>query len=167
MKENTKIKMALPTNAAKTKMTDTEVRKCTYRLLKNMHANQSLAGFAYTIDAVAMVYSNPKMMNGITKPGGLYNTIAAKYKKNDSMVKRAIRHLIEMLTDIGNTPTLSAVFGEDAISHRQYKPTFTTNCKFIIGIVNYFVYEEPNLSAEDTSEEEVQTNVNRKQKAYI
>ena len=84
-----------------------------------------IKGYQYLRDSIMLSVKDNDVINSITKI--LYPTIAKKYQTTSSRVERAIRHVIEVAWNRGNTDTLNGLFGY-TISNGKGKPT---NSEFI------------------------------------
>jgi hypothetical protein len=71
-------------------------------------------GFKYIREAVLIVNDDESWLDGITKPGGLYYSVAKKYGTTSSRVERSIRHAIEQSFLHANLATLNIYFGNTA-----------------------------------------------------
>ena len=84
-----------------------------------------IKGYQYLREAIRMVYSEPELINRITK--ALYPGIGKTFSTSSSKVERAIRHAIEVAWDRGDVEVLNSYFGYTVHNDRG-KPT---NSEFI------------------------------------
>lgn len=89
-----------------------------------------IRGHLYIREAIAIVYHDVNVLNGVTKI--LYPTVATKYKTTASRVERAIRHAIEVAWVRGNIDSITEIFSY-TISYHKSKPT---NSEFIAMIAD-------------------------------
>lgn len=83
---------------------------------------ESLKGFHYLCDAVALVSTDDRLLRQATSK--LYPRIAAAYSVTDHSVERAIRHAIETTWTRGSVLAIHRVFG-NSIDPQRGKPTNT------------------------------------------
>ena len=104
--------------------------KTTRRLLRQMGANGSYAGFKYTVYGIIKTIQNPELLIYICK--GLYTEIAIQYNANVSNVERNIRTLINTIWETGDRELLNEVFGRELTT----KPR---NTSFIDAVSQYVI----------------------------
>ena len=102
----------------------------TRQILLDIGAPDHLLGHPFVVEAVMLCVSDSSYANAITEK--LYPQVAAKFDTTASRVERAIRHLIEIAWDRGDTDMLYSYFG-NTISRDRAKPT---NAEFIARIAN-------------------------------
>lgn len=92
------------------------------RQLFEIGMQESLKGFHYLCDAVALVSTDDRLLRQATSK--LYPSIAAAYAVTDHSVERAIRHAIETTWTRGSVIAIHRVFG-NSIDPQRGKPTNT------------------------------------------
>lgn len=98
-----------------------------YDLFKEIGAPTHIKGYGYAMEAVRVALEHPDMLYRMTKPGGMYDTVAKKFDSTASRVERAIRHCTEISTLNCPIETLKRIFG-NSIAYEKGKPT---NAQFI------------------------------------
>lgn len=104
--------------------------KPTQKLLRQLGANGSYAGFKYTVSGICKTIQNPELIIYICK--GLYTEIALQYQVNVSNVERNIRTIIETIWKSGNRELLNEVCGRQ-LTERP------TNTFFIDAVSQYII----------------------------
>lgn len=94
-----------------------------------------IKGYQYLREAIRMVYSEPELINRITK--ALYPGIGKTFSTSSSKVERAIRHAIEVAWTRGKIENINRIFGYNIYSKND-KPT---NGEFIALIADKFIME--------------------------
>jgi hypothetical protein len=118
--------------------------------LKELGVPMGNLGFKYIREAVLIVNDDESWLDGITKPGGLYYTVANKFGTAPSRVERAIRHAIEQCFLHLNMETLHKYFGNAADLNKG----MLSNRNFLAALV----YALNDGNASDTSEKPVTSN---------
>jgi hypothetical protein len=83
-------------------------------VLKDLGVPMGNLGFKYIREAVLIIIADQSKLDGITKHGGLYYTVAKKYGTAPSRVERAIRHAIEQSFIHLDLEILQKYFGNTA-----------------------------------------------------
>jgi two-component system response regulator (stage 0 sporulation protein A) len=107
------------------KSKNTNFNKSLINILHELGIPSNIKGYEYIKQSIIEIYSNPSIMNKITKD--LYPCIANKYNTTTSRVEGAIRHAIEISFRRGNIDTIHEIFGH-SIDIDKSKPT---NSSFI------------------------------------
>ncbi len=107
------------------KSKNTSFDKSLINILHELGIPSNIKGYEYIKQSVIEIYSNPSIMNKITKD--LYPFIASKYDTTTSRVEGAIRHAIEISFRRGNIDAIHEIFGH-SIDIDKSKPT---NSSFI------------------------------------
>lgn len=107
-------------------------------LLRHLGANNTYAGFHYTIYGVIRTAQDPTLLTYISK--GLYVEIAAQYQTSISCVERNIRTLINTIWLHGDRKLLNKVFNFEL----NQKPR---NGAFIDALTDYIIMT--NLAEEN------------------
>jgi len=94
-------------------------------ILHELGVPSNIKGYEYIKEGITETYSNPNIMNKVTKD--LYPYIANKYNTTTSRVEGAIRHAIEISFRRGNIEVIHEIFGH-SIDIDKSKPT---NSSFI------------------------------------
>jgi hypothetical protein len=123
-------------------------------VLKELGVPMGNLGFKYIREAVLIINEDQSRLDGITKVGGLYYTIAKKYGSAASRVERAIRHAIESSFSHLNIDTLQKYFGNTP----DLNSGKLTNRNFLAALVyaindnpSPVVTVKPEISKEDNS----------------
>lgn len=80
-------------------------------ILKELGIPMGILGFKYIKEAVIIAAGNDDALSGITKSGGIYDTVAKKNNSTKTRVERAIRHAIEQCFIRPNTKVIEKYFG--------------------------------------------------------
>lgn len=80
-------------------------------VLKNLGVPMGNLGFKYIKDAVKLAAEDEEILTNMTKPGGLYATVAKMHNSTASRVERAIRHGIECSFSHCDVDTIKGYFG--------------------------------------------------------
>ena len=107
-----------------------DVTKMTADILKDLGVAPHMIGYAYTLDAVRLIYGDSTYLKALTKR--LYPAIAAKHNAKPYCIERAIRYSIEYMFDKGDLKNIHAIFG-NTISVSKGK---VTNTVFLSHITN-------------------------------
>lgn len=137
----------MTTNAIdKTELTEQEIRRCAYLVMKSFGVGQNLTGYNMAVESVVLCIQNPDYLKNASRKDGLYDVIAHKFDKDKSAhAERAIRTLVERITQMGAPSAVSKIFGKGAITSRPDKAAFVPNMDFIAGICNYIKYEHDSI----------------------
>ena len=100
------------------------------KTLHELGVPSHIKGYQYIREGVSIIYSNPRIVGGITKE--LYPQIAEKYNSTSSRVERAIRHAIEISWNRANWDLMEELFGY-SVDIDKAKPT---NSEFIVTIAD-------------------------------
>ena len=103
--------------------------------LHQFGVNSSYTGYAYVIDGILKVLSNPDYMKRITKM--LYVDIAHDHHTSVSCVERNIRTIINIMWQSDNADLLYHIFPGNCF----YRPT---NQKFFHIMYDYFSFNHPD-----------------------
>ena len=88
-----------------------ELDRKIYTLLKRIGVPADIDGYDYIFHAIRILVDNGYRSIPITKPGGLYDQIAARYKTMPLRVERSIRHAVELTFDRIPYTVSEQVFG--------------------------------------------------------
>lgn len=105
--------------------------------LKELGVPMGNLGFRYMKEALLILNGHTDMLEGITKPGGLYYIISKKCNTTPSRVERAIRHSIEQCFSKLNLDTLQKYFGNTA----DMNSGKLSNRNFLASL-SYVIYED-------------------------
>lgn len=89
-----------------------------------------LRGYHYLREAICLSIENMELVGSITKL--LYPEIAKRYHTTNEKVERAIRSVIEIGWERGNTELFEEIFGYSRV-HGKTRPT---NSEFILGVAD-------------------------------
>lgn len=104
--------------------------KTAKKLLRQLGADGSYAGFKYTVLGVAKTINNPDLITYICK--GLYAEIAIQYHVNIGNVERNIRTIVDIIRKSGDRDLLNEICGRELTE----KPK---NASFIDAVSQYIV----------------------------
>jgi hypothetical protein len=117
-------------------------------VLKELGVPMGNLGFKYIREAMYILNIDPKQIDGITKPGGLYFTIAKKYGSVPTRVERAIRHAIESSFLHVDVDVIRNYFGNTAdLSNGKL-----TNRNFLAALAYAISEDKPSTIALDKHE---------------
>ena len=85
------------------------IESTTEQILKNLGVQPRLKGVRYIIDAVPMLIQSPCIP--MTKPNGVYPTIARMYGVKTNSVERCMRYTIEELFLKGDMESITEICG--------------------------------------------------------
>lgn len=103
-----------------------------HQLLAEIGVPSGLSGHAYLADSISAAVNDPLVLDGITKPGGLYEAIGARYGKSPTITERGIRNCIETAWMKGDSEAQAKYFGTTLKS----KTLFPSNRNFISRMAN-------------------------------
>ena len=87
------------------------INSVTRQVLKELGAPIGIVGYANTMCAVLILVTNYGSRIPMTKPGGVYHTIAEACDTTPSRVERSIRHLSEVIVHKGEYTIMNRIFG--------------------------------------------------------
>lgn len=87
------------------------INSVTRQVLKELGAPIGTVGYANTICAVLILVTNYGSRIPMTKPEGVYHTIAKVFDTTPSRVERSIRHLSEVIVNKGEYTIMNRIFG--------------------------------------------------------
>ena len=109
------------------------------KVLHELGVPSHIKGYQYIREGIAILYSKPEMIGGITKE--LYPEIAGKFDTTVSRVERAIRHAIEVSWNRGDWDLMEEIFGH-SVDIDKAKPT---NSEFIVTVADKLRLENRRL----------------------
>ena len=102
------------------------------RVLTELGVPDHLTGHPYLVQAIMLVAKDRKQINNVSKPHGLYYTLAESFDTTPMRVERAIRHAVETAWLRCDVDVLNRYFG-NIIDPMKGK---TTNSEFIARVAN-------------------------------
>lgn len=104
--------------------------KSTQKLLRQLGANGSYAGFKYTVFGITKTIQNPELLIYICK--GLYNEIAVQYHVEAGNVERNVRTIIDVIWKHGNRELLNEIFGRELTEKPKNTSFFDALSQYIV-----------------------------------
>ena len=93
------------------------ITNCIRQVLKELGVSPHLEGYDCTIKAIYLMVMDSNYKFYLTKPGGIYHTVAEQLGLTPSRVERAIRYFIKDLITHGDVDTINKIFGNYQMSH--------------------------------------------------
>lgn len=92
------------------------ITSCIRQVLKELGVSPHLEGYNCTIEAIYMMVMDSDHKFSLTKPGGIYHTVAERLGLTPSIVERATRYFIKDLINRGDVDTINKIFGNYQMS---------------------------------------------------
>lgn len=108
--------------------------KTIQKLLRQLGADGSYAGFKYTVYGIIRTIQNPDLIIYVCK--GLYADIAIKYNANINNVERNIRTIINTIWNSGNRELLNTIFGKELTSKPKNTSFIDAMSQYVIDFCN-------------------------------
>lgn len=131
-REQAREKLAQLMDAAEEPQEPVGAEHLIHQILAEIGVPTGRSGHSYLVEAISAAVKDPLVLDGVTKPGGLYQVLGAKCGKSPKSVDHSVRNCIEAAWIKGDAEAQAKYFGTAVSS----KTLFPTNVNFISRMAN-------------------------------